>query len=407
MLVRLTGLAWRNLWRNPRRTWLTVSAIAFAVLFLVFGRSMQTGSFDTMIDNGARILPGHLQVQHVKYSDDPRVDYTINAAPTLEYFSSRAEIEYASARTQGFALVSMGARSFGAQIIGVDADIEQHWSRIASMVSLGRYLQGRGEAVIGARLARNLGLQVGDELIILGTAKEGGIAASCVTLVGVFSTAQTQLDRSLVQIHIDDFREAWMLGNNEAHAVVVIASDVTRSEVEASLASTQLESVAVLAWQDLMPEAQQMREMKAVSTQLVFYVIVIVVGFSVVTTFMMMVFERTQELGVLIAIGMKPGLLQVQLQLEALFLAMLGVAIGFIVALLLIIWLQEIGIPLPVQADEIFARYNMDSRIYPSFDWPALQTSSVLMFVGVQLAALIPGLRIQQLRPVEAIRQEA
>ncbi len=407
MLVRLIGLAWRNLWRNPRRTWLTVSAIAFAVLFLVFGRSMQTGSFDTMIDNGARILLGHLQVQHVKYSADPRVDYTINAAPILEYFSSRAEIEYASARTQGFALVSMGERSFGAQIVGVEADIERHWSRIASMVSLGRYLQGRGEAVIGARLARNLGLQVGDELIILGTAKEGGIAASSVTLVGVFNTAQTQLDRSLVQIHIDDFREAWMLGNDEAHAVVVMASNVTRSEAEASLATTQLESVAVLAWLDLMPEAQQMRDMKAVSTQLIFYVIVIIVGFSVVTTFMMMVFERTQELGVLIAIGMKPGLLQVQLQLEALFLAMLGVVIGFIVALLLIVWLEETGIPLPVQADEIFARYNMGSRIYPSFDWPALQTSSVLMFVGVQLAALIPGLRIQRLRPVEAIRRQA
>lgn len=407
MLVRLIGLAWRNLWRNPQRTWLTVSAIAFAVFFLVFGRSVQTGSFDTMIDNGARILPGHLQVQHVKYSDDPRVDYTINAAPALEYFASRDEIEYVSARTQGFALASMGARSFGAQIIGVEADTERHWSRIASMVSLGRYLQSRGEAVVGARLARNLGLQVGDELIILGTAKEGGIAASSVTLVGIFSTAQTQLDRSLVQIHIDDFREAWMLGNNEAHAVVVMASNVTRSEVEASLASTQLESVAVLAWQDLMPQAQQMRDMKAVSTQLIFYVIVIVVGFSVVTTFMMMVFERTQELGVLIAIGMKPGLLQVQLQLEALFLAMLGVAIGFIVAVLLIVWLEETGIPLPVEADEIFARYNMDPRIYPSFDWPALQMSSVLMFVGVQLAALIPGLRIQRLQPVEAIRQQA
>jgi len=422
---RLWALAWRNLWRNRRRTWLTISGIAFAVWFLIFARSMQTGTFDLMIDNGARLLPGHLQIQHVDYQDEPLVANTFAVAAVLANpqlqtpaptsainaaainRAAPAGLSHLSARAQGFALISVGERSFGAQVIGVEPQVEAQWSSLATLMRSGRYLENPGEAVMGTVLARNLGLESGSEFVILGTAREGGIAAMAARLVGVFETGSNELNRGVLQVHIDDFRDAWAMSADEAHMLVGVAASVTTSEHIARQLAHALPELAVLDWAELMPEAQQTREMKAVSTELLFYVIAIIVGFSVVTTFMMMVFERTQEMGVMIAIGMRPAFIRLQLQLEALYVALFGVAIGASIALTLNLLLQDQGIPVPVDMTELYERFNMPARIYPAFAWQAMYTASLLMLVGVQLAAFIPGMRVGRLSPVEAIRQEA
>ncbi len=403
--LTIIALAWRNLWRNRRRTWLTVAGIAFAVWFLIFARAMQEGSFDVMIDNGAKLLPGHLQVQHPAYQDDPRVENVFDAARDLQALQARSEVQFVSPRGQGFALVSAGDRSFGAQIVGVDFATERRWSGLLPMIVKGTYPDAPGQALIGATLARNLGLDVGDELVVLGTAKHGGIAALATIVTGIYDASQPELNRGLVKVHIDDFRDAWNLAPDEAHAVVAIldsAASGTQLARELDTAS------AVLPWQELMPETQQMKDMKAVSTEVMFIVMTIIIGFSVINTFMMVVFERTAEFGVLTAIGMRAGLIRAQLQIEGLFLAALGAAIGFALAGLLVTVIGDRGLPIPVPADmqDYYARFNMGTRIYPAFQWPALYTASAVMVIGLQLAAFIPGLRLRNMQPVEALRQE-
>ncbi|HEY5645266.1 MAG TPA: ABC transporter permease, partial [Pseudomonadales bacterium] len=203
-------IAWRNLWRNRRRTSLTAGGIAFAILLLVFAMSMQDGTFEIMVDNAARIGLGHVQIQHPAYQDDPRMEYTLaNGDALLALAEATPGVLMAAERVQGFALVSHGERSFGAQVVGVDAERESRWSSLPGMVAAGRYLEGPGEAFVGAVLARNLGIQVGDEVVLLGTAREGGIAATVAEVVGLFASGQPELDRSLLQIPIEDFREAW------------------------------------------------------------------------------------------------------------------------------------------------------------------------------------------------------
>jgi hypothetical protein len=127
-------LAWRNLWRNRRRTWLTCGGIAFAVWLLVFALSMQNGTFEIMIDNGARLALGHMQIQHPEYPDDPRLEYTIGGSDALVARLNRMHgVELAVPRVQGFALMSFGERSFGAQIMGVRADLLPGWSSLPGM----------------------------------------------------------------------------------------------------------------------------------------------------------------------------------------------------------------------------------------------------------------------------------
>lgn len=372
---------------------------------------MQEGTFDTMIDSGARLMTGHVQIQHHAYESDPRVDNTLLTSELIEIARVQPGVESVSARAQGFALVSQGDRSFGAQIVGIEPEIEREWSGMVSFVSQGRYLQQPGEVLIGATLARNLGLAAGDEMLVLGTAKRGGIAALALHVVGVFDSHQPEFNRAVVFGHIADFRTAWGMDEDEAHALVVIAQNVAAGErIHARLEESAAGSDAsVLGWQDLMPEAQQMRNMKAVSSEIVFVVIAIIITFSVVNTFMMVIFERTAEFGMLQAIGMKLRTIQWQLQMEALCISLLGIGIGFVLAYGAIAALADSGVPIPVpeEAMAMYARMNVGDRLYPEFDWGALRTGGLVLLVGVQLAALVPTLRLRRMRPVDALRHEA
>ncbi|MEM8767930.1 MAG: FtsX-like permease family protein [Pseudomonadota bacterium] len=399
-------IAWRNLWRNRRRTWLTAGGIAFAVWLLIFSMSMQDGSFEMMIDNGARLALGHVQIQHPDYQDDPRMEYTVPGSRALIALAEAdPEVTMASARVYGFALVNHEERSFGAQIFGVDAAREAQWSSLPGMVREGRYLAGPGEAFLGSILARNLGLTVGDEIVLLGTAREGGVAAAVATVVGTFESGQADLDRSLLQVPLEDFRAAWELDGDEAHAIVVLAGTVSDSVgVAERLAQQASPEWRALNWRELMPEAVQTIDIKLIGTLLFFGLIAIIVTFSIVNTFMMTIFERTQEFGMLMAIGMKPGRIMLQLALEALFLALLGVVIGFALSAAVLVPLASSGMPLPDSATEILNQYNMPERMYPRFSNLAAIASAAIMIIGTQLAAFIPALRIRRMTPVEALR---
>ena len=408
LYLRLIDMAWRNLWRNRRRTWLTVAGIAFAVWLLVFARSMQDGTFGSMVDNGARLLPGHIQVQHLDYADTPHLENTLQGASIIQALRDTGEFMYLSERAQGFALVAAGEKSFGAQIIGVQPHIERQWSSLASGHIQGRYLEHTGEAFIGEILARNIGVKVGDELVVLGTAKEGGIAAMALNVVGVVTSSITELDRGILLVHIEDFRQAWGLNALESHAVVGIGTTLRGSETGLAEVAATDASHHYRNWRDLMPEAEQMWNMKIVTTEGMFYIIAVIVGFSVINTFMMLVFERTPEIGMLMSIGMKPGYLMAQLQLEASFVALLGSAVGALLAVAILLPLGYVGVPYPIEGLEgIMQTMTIPDRLYPQLELRPMLIASLIMVVGTQLAAFIPSVRIFRLQPVEAIRQEA
>ena len=206
--------------RTRRRTWLTASGIAFAILLLGLMRSLQVGAFIGAVDNSAHIMLGHIQLQHPAYEDDPAVENSIRGVDNIiADVASQPEVEVVSARAQSYALTSSGERSFGAQIIGVQYEQEAKWSTLINMQVQGRYIQRPGESFIGSALARNLGISIGDELVILGTAVEGGVAALVTEVVGTYTSGQPELDRAIAQVSLEDFRYAWNLGADEAHAV--------------------------------------------------------------------------------------------------------------------------------------------------------------------------------------------
>ena len=203
----LIAVAWRNLWRNRRRTWLMSSAIAFASFLVTVAASFQGGIYDDMIDLSSRFYTGHAQLQHPDYQDNPRVKYTItDAATKITALEKHPLVRTAVPRVIGHGLVSIEESSLGALIIGVDP--QREFLTIQDSIQNGRYLQGRGEVVIGSLLARNLGGQLGDDLVMLGSGKEGSVAALAGTIVGFFETGVSEIDRGQVHVDYRDYAEA-------------------------------------------------------------------------------------------------------------------------------------------------------------------------------------------------------
>ena len=154
----------------------------------------------------------------------------------------------------------------------------------------------------------------------------------------------------------------------------------------------------------LMPEARQTIELKALGARFMFALVAVIVTFSVVNTFVMAVFERIREFGMLMALGMRPGGIVLQLRLEALWLAVLGIVLGIVVAGVIVAVLAVTGLPLPADAAGVLARFNLPERMYPNFATDAVGVAAVTMLIAVQIAVWIPTRRIRRLRPVEALR---
>ncbi len=403
----LPALVWRNLWRNGRRTWLTAGGIAFAVMLIVFSMSLQAGSYAQMIDNAASFLTGHVQIQQRGYVDQARFEQTIDdITPLLRDLERQPGLVSVAPRVEAFALVSVDERSFGAQVLGVDVAREQRTVRLFDRVATGRMIAGGDEVIVGNILARNLSVDIGGELLILGSGKEGGVAALALEVVGIFSTGIADLDRAMIAAPLDTVQDAFGLGD-EAHTLAIRVDRVGGSaEFTGSLNSWLPAPLVARSWDEVMPDVRQGIDLDRVGGWFIYGLVIIVITFSVVNTFIMTVFERTREFGMLRAIGMRPGKIVLMVQLEAAYLWALGTALGLALILPVILWLQVYGIPLGDDLADLTESFYLSDRLYPVFTPDVLTVAPAVLFVGTQIAALIPSLRIRRLQPVVALRAE-
>jgi len=406
--VGLIGVvAWRNLWRNRRRTVLSIGAIAFAVTLLSFAMAQQSGNYAIMIDNATGLLSGHLQVQHRGFFDDPKIGDVLHAATQRVAAIRRIPaVVAATPRISAFVLASAHDHSVGAELLGVEPAGERAVSTLPNMVTEGRYLASASglEAFAGELLARNLDARVGDELVILGTTPTGGVAPLALTLVGTFASGVPDIDRSVVEVPFETAAAAFEL-DDSAHAIVV----KTRSAAAAGAVAAAVrrdhgsDDAVVLEWPQLVAGLEQAIELDRIFGNILFATLAVIVTMGVFNAFVMTIFERTREFGTLLALGMRPRTLIATLQIEGLCLAALGCSLGLALAVPLIAWLARVGIPLG-EAGAALRQFHAADRMYPALDVGVLLRPVALMMVGTALASLLPALRIRSIRPVEAMR---
>ena len=407
-------IAWRNIWRNPRRTILTISAIAFASLLLVFMLSFQFGSYEAMINSSVKIHTGHLQVQAKDYQDKQSMHLVVPDPNEIgSILNDTTGVEAYTFRAKAFSLVSSSERVYGVVVIGIDPAREAYVSTLKSSIRQGSYLAEddlnivSGHALVGKLLAKNLQVGIGDELTLLGQGRDGSIAATVVKIKGIYSSGLDEFDRSSIHVPLKFFQDIYSM-RGAVHKIVATGKSLKQVSkikrgVAAELSKSNLKHpLKVLDWEELMPGLRQAIEMDLVSGIIFYLILILVVAFSILNTFLMAIFERTREFGVLMAIGTTPRRLTRLLLIESLSMTMIGIVTGIILGCIITWYFQVHGIDIS-GTSELLSQYGISGRIHPKLSMPSAIIGPAVVLLITFLAALYPALKIRRLRPVEAM----
>ncbi|MGD8304898.1 MAG: FtsX-like permease family protein [Desulfobacterales bacterium] len=403
-------MAWRNIWRNPRRTLLTVCAITFASVLLVFMLSFQFGSYETMINTSVKISTGHLQIQADAYPERKSIRFVIPEPQEIaKVVEQIPEVAAYTFRGQAFSLVSSADRTYGVVVTGIDPQKEARVSRLKQLVREGHFLENtdRHQAVIGKLLAKNLRAKIGDELTLIGQGRDGSIAATAVNVKGIFSSGIDEYDRAAMQIPLTTFQDIFSM-DQAVHEIVIIGkslSDIAGIKAKLQSALSALEGrkeLKTLDWQELMPGLRQAIEMDLISGLIFYGLLIIVVAFSILNTFLMAIFERTREFGVMMAIGTTPQRLTKILLIESMTITLIGIIAGIGIGIGVTAYFQVHGIDFSGGSD-LLSQFGITGRMYPKLSLLSVTIGPFMVLFFTFFAALYPALKIRRLRPVEAM----
>ena len=401
----LAALAWRNLWRRPQRTVLSLTSIALVTALLVFMLSFQLGVYQTMIAASLRIFDGFAQVQPRGYADDPTLERAI-ADPSALVGEAAAAGVVAAPRVNAFAILANGERSYGAAVIGVDPAREARVSSIASAIRSGRYLQpgDNGEAILGDVLARNLGLSLGGRLTVLGQARDGSVAADVLRVTGLFHTGVPEIDRSIAEMPLARAQDTFAM---DGAATTIALGGASLGKLGAALPAIRAQAgpsgVVVLDWQALEPALRDAIALKYATSMMFYVTLVVVVAFIVLNTLLMSVLERTREFAMLRALGMRARSVGLMVWIELAALGLVGSGVGLAVGVAVTLWFESHGIAFSSMAG-VLSQFGLPSRLYPTLSPLSAFTGPAVLLAAILLGGVAPYLRVARITPGAAMR---
>ena len=412
----LPRIAWRNLARRRYRTWMSAASFAFAILLVGCGISLQAGSYVAMIKRGTELLSGHGQFQHPGWLDDPKMEYLLENPDELKDLALQVPgVSSVAVRVQASGLVGNSDAPDEAgkagMVMGVDPESEPGVSVLADRIIEGRYLGSGDEAILGEALARNLGLSVGGEIVVIGSALGGGTAALVCEVVGIFDAGFPALNRTLVQIPSELAAIAFNL-EGKAHLLAMRFDDPSASEEIVEEIRSRLkmagdpENVSIRDWKQVETELYSGIRMDALSSVFIYGIIILMVGFTILGSVLMVMFERRAEFGVLMALGMRTSSLRALMHWEVLWLWLIGTLIGLIIVSAFLGWFGSQGIPLPTDAEtaELLESVHMDPKMYPAYSNIAFLYIPLLLLAMAQLAVVFGTRRLGKRLPAEVLR---
>jgi len=402
------ALAWRNIWRNRRRTLITIFAIMFAVVVSIFSQSLNRGSHDVMIDNMVRYNTGYLQLQDYRFDDEPSLDNTFAFDETLKKRAKNADprIEMVLPRIETFMLAANGQSTRGAMLSGIDLEKEHRFNALRDRKTNGRFFEpGEQAAVLGKGLADRLGLGVGDTLALIGQGRFGMSASGLFEVVGIVAHPIREINEQAAYLPLET-AQALLSAEGYITALLFALHHArhTESAAESLREEFQGEDVKVFTWPELMPELLDFIRFDMAGAYLMSAILYVVIGFGFFGTVLTMTMERRREFGVLIAIGMKRLRLAFVVFLETLCISIIGVLSGLGAALAVLYYFHRYPITLSGDAAEAIIEMGWDPVLPVSFAPGLFYTQSIVVFFISMVIFLYPLVKIAWMDVLEAAR---
>ena len=405
-VAAITTLAWRNLWRNYRRTLIMLLAIAIGVWAMIFMSALMRGMTDQMVRNGLNTLPGEVQIHHIDYRRDPSVVNSMAppAGALLEVLQQAPVVAWAG-RVRVPAVVSSERGSRSVLLLGVEPAAEHALGSLPEEILEGRMLEGVDDRglVIGASLARRLETGLGKRVVIMSQDPDNNVVDRGARVVGIYRARLQGSEDRFVYGGRAVLQE--MLGIGEQVSEIALTGNDYRRVDDwfsrvAGAAGSELE---VVPWTQLDSFLSSMLATQDGFTLVFMVVVFLALSFGLVNTLVMAVFERVREIGLMQALGMRPGLILGQILLESLYLLCLGLALGNLLALATIVPLESgIDISSVAQGMEMM---GMGTTLYPALHVQDMLLSTVIVVVLGLLASLGPAWRASRLDPVAALNK--
>lgn len=400
----LFRLAWRNLWRNHRRTIIMLSAIGVGVWAMIFMTALTRGMVDQMITDSIGVLPGHVQMHHPEYQDDPSIAnrISITEAELKEKFDAAGFRAWAS-RVRVPAIITSERESRGVTLLGIDPAAEREISFFDYEDVEGRFLEDVADQgiVIGAELAKTLETDLGKRIVLMSQDPENDIADRGFRIVGLYSASTKSVEEAYAFIGKATAQKMLRIGNATTE-VVFLGDDYRNVEpLYDAVKSAVDDSVSVKPWYEIDTYLGTM--MNVMDGFVLIWVIVIfmALSFGLVNTLVMAVFERVREIGLMLALGMKPGSILGQIIIESMLLLTLGLALGNFLAWATVTPLES-GIDVSIVAEGM-EMWGAASVLYPKLYASDMILASVVVLLLGFLASLSPAWRASRYEPVEAI----
>lgn len=400
----VAGLAWRNLWRNHRRTLIMIAATTVAVWAMIFMTSLMRGMVNDMIRDGIESLPGHVQAHHPDFRDDPSINNVISV-PDSELMQrlSSAGIDGWSTRIKVPAVVTSERSTRGVTLFGVDPVLDRDITFVAGNIVDGRYLESADDRgiVVGRKLLERLETDLGKRVVLMSQDPDNEIADRGFRIVGVFSAKLEMQEESLVFAAKDTVRT--MLGIGDFVTEVAVQGSDYRNVVPlvSQVSIVVGDDTEVLPWTELNSYLGTMLSVMDGFVIVWTVVIFLALSFGLVNTLVMAVFERVREIGLMLALGMRPRAILAQVIVESMLLLAIGLAFGTLLAWLTIAPLQD-GIDLSGVGQGL-EMFGASSVLYPELTLYDIVLSNVVVLGLGFFASLSPAIRASRYEPIEAI----
>jgi ABC-type lipoprotein release transport system permease subunit len=412
MVPTLMRIGWANLWRNPRRTAITVAALALGMVTLAFTISMMVGMTRDLIEGGTSLLIGHVEVHARGYRPDRSIFDTIPGDGRILAARLRAQpgVRGATPRAGSYALISAGEHSAGTEILGIDPATEPTVSTLLEHLVAGRAVaDGAKEIAVGPRLARTLAVSPGDDLVVLTQAADGSLGNDVFSLTGVFRTGVDAIDGGLAVTGLDDLQDLLVLERGRIHEIAIRGSDPTTAP-ELALHLRQVvgsSGIEIAAWPTLAPEITAYVSMSDGWLRIMYLVVLSLAAIAILNTMLMAVFERFREFGVLAAIGMRPAQIVLLVCAEVAALAAVSLVAAVALGAPLLHWLIHTGIDLrSLTAGFTLSGVAMSPILRGAWTSREFAVSAALLVAFALLSGLYPAVRAARVDPAVLTRGE-
>jgi ABC-type lipoprotein release transport system permease subunit len=406
-MILYLRLAWRNIWRHKRRTLIVVVSIGFTLAMMMLYDGLITGFQDAIYGNAIKVLGGNLQIHANGYSDqevenpiipladDQAVIAAVEALPRVTAVSRRIV-------TGGLASDRVGA--YALKIIGIEPEKESKVSLLAKHVADGRYLQSDDQDVvfIGKGLADEMEVSVGDRITLVGGAMHEQMRRRTMTVVGIYDVGMPDVEKQSVYISLGEAQDIYGLDGQSTEVMVTLDKIGDEKSVMNAL-KPALANYEMSSWQTSFPDLERALSTKSGAMNVFAIIILVISGIGIMNLLLMAVFERTREIGVLGALGMKPRQISILFLLEGAMMGLVGLVVGVGLGLLVNAWLGKVGMDFSQYSTITSYMALVTGKVYPSLGLEKLPMRGLTVVIIAVLASLYPAREASLHEPATAL----